>query len=62
MTFAHFTNPLGATVSVKPDNVAEIRPAVAGVDTPGAKTVIVLASGGFQDVRESVAEVEEKLR
>lgn len=62
MRFVHFTNPVGDVVPVNPDDVASLRPARAAQgDAPGARTVIVFESGGWQEVRESQAEVEAKL-
>jgi hypothetical protein len=56
----HLTNPLGGLIEVNPDQIAEVRPATAGVDAPGAKSVIVLESGATQAVRETEAEIDAK--
>jgi len=62
MKLVHFTAPNGDVVPINPDDVASLRPArEAQGDHPGAKTVIVLASGGWQAVRETEADVEAKL-
>lgn len=55
-----FTGLLGKEVLINSDEVVSIREAEAGIDSPKAKTVIVLSSGSF-DVVETFAEVEKKL-
>jgi hypothetical protein len=58
-----FTRPDGVAVLINPDNVEEVMPAdVAQGHPPGARAVIMLVHGGFQAVRETVAEVEEVIK
>lgn len=60
MKLIAFTAPDGGVDEVNPDQVEDVKPAGAGVYDPRGKTVITLANG-FRVVRESVAEVMQKL-
>ena len=60
MKFVHFTAPNGRVVSVKADDVESFREPAPGEAAPEAKTLIIMVSG-FQAVRETLAEVEQKL-
>ena len=62
MSFKHFTRPDGGVVLINPDQVAEVKPPIDGEAAVGARAIIVLESGAFQTVRETVDQVEEKLK
>ena len=61
MKFVHFTAPDGASVPVNPAQVADIRAPEPGVYDARGRAVIVLTNG-YQVVRETPAEVEQKLQ
>lgn len=60
MKFAHFTSPDGEKIGINPDQVVADRDARPGVDAPGAECVMIETTG-IQAVKETCAEVEEKL-
>jgi uncharacterized protein YlzI (FlbEa/FlbD family) len=63
VSLKRFTRPDGGVVLINPDAIQEVRSAqTATGDPPAAHAVIVLENGGFQAVRETVEEVEEKLK
>ena len=59
MRLVDFHAPDGAVVPINPEDVETLRHPIGG--HPAARTVIVLVNGE-QAVRESMAEVEEKLK
>jgi len=61
VSLKRFTRPDGAAVLVNPDNVESVT-APMDYHPPGTHAIIVFVHGGFQAVRETVAEVEEKLQ
>lgn len=61
MSLKRFTRPDGMAVLVNPEQVAVVRLPMEG-DPPNSRAIIVMESGGFQGVRETIAEVEERLK
>lgn len=63
MSLLHFTRPDGVAVLLRADHVVSVRAASQALgDAPSARAALGLANGSIQGVRETVAEVEEKLK
>jgi uncharacterized protein YlzI (FlbEa/FlbD family) len=61
VSFKRFTRPDGRPALINPDNVEEVTSPM-DYHPPGSGAVIRLVDGNFQIVRETVEEVEEKLK
>ena len=61
MVMIRFTRPDGRSVSIIASAVISAREPFSGEMDPRAKTVLLLSSGGFQAVREPLADVEAAL-
>ena len=62
MKFLHLIDLSGQTVAIPAAEIEELRPAEGMGHGTEAKTIVVLVSGMTQAVRETIAEIEAKVK